>query len=142
MTDGTAYFTFRAGGRRCGIPAAAVREVAAGLSVRPVPSAPPWCAGVAALRGTLLPVVDVRRRLGLAVPAEAGAARLVVVECRGERAALAVDEPGDLLDPGGARPEPAADADARAVTGVLALPDGLMLALDPDALIYDQEVSP
>jgi purine-binding chemotaxis protein CheW len=45
-------------GRRCALPAAAVREVVPTPNVTPVPLAPPALRGLAPLRGQVLPLVD------------------------------------------------------------------------------------
>ncbi|RAK57551.1 chemotaxis protein CheW [Phenylobacterium deserti] len=82
--------TFRVGERRLGLPAADVFEVVRQPRITRVPHSPPALAGVASLRGEVVPVVALGRLLGDdAVTASGG--RLVVIG--GERPlALAVDE--------------------------------------------------
>ncbi len=78
----------RIGARRVQIPTAHVREVAAAEVVTPVPTAPEPIAGVAQLRGQILPVLD----LALPVRAVRPNPALVVVEWGPTRAALLVDQ--------------------------------------------------
>ncbi|BCM82063.1 chemotaxis protein CheW [Methylobacterium indicum] len=77
-------------GRAYSLPADAVRRVApAPESLVRVPRAPGWLAGMLAVRGEALPVVDLARRLGL--PATGTRRRLVVVEAGGVRAGFLAD---------------------------------------------------
>ena len=50
------------GGRELAVPAEAVVEVARPGTVTPLAGAPPWVRGVAAVRGAILPVVDLGAR--------------------------------------------------------------------------------
>ncbi len=87
-----------AGGQRLALPAARVREVAAVSTVTPVPTAPPPVVGLTQLRGQILPVLDVARKLtnqSVNFPDAERAPRphdpLVVVELGPARAALWVE---------------------------------------------------
>jgi purine-binding chemotaxis protein CheW len=54
--------TFRVGGEEFGVDVFAVHEILRHQEVTPVPSAPAFVEGVLDVRGTLVPVVDLRRR--------------------------------------------------------------------------------
>jgi len=58
------FVQFRLDGRPCALAAAAVTEVLAAVSVRPLPHQPGYVAGVIDLRGTIVPVLDLRVRFG------------------------------------------------------------------------------
>jgi purine-binding chemotaxis protein CheW len=75
------------GGRRLGLPAARVREVAALSTVTPLPTAPPSVVGLTQLRGHILPVLDLAPEPRAPRPNDA----LVVVELGPARAALLCD---------------------------------------------------
>ena len=85
------------GGRKLGIPAARVREVAAISTVTPVPTAPSPVVGLTQLRGHILPVLDLARVNDQSLPfaEEAKVPRpndpLLVVELGPARAGLLVD---------------------------------------------------
>ena len=88
------------GGAEFGIPADRVREVVRPPPLTRVPFAPPGVRGIAQVRGTVLAVVDLGERLGLA-PA-GGKGRLVVVWGRGREAVgLLVDRVVGLMEEGG-----------------------------------------
>ncbi len=55
----------RIDGRDYGFPVEDVVEVIAMISLAPVPESPAWLLGVADVRGRMVPVVDLRARLGL-----------------------------------------------------------------------------
>ena len=125
---------------RCfAIDAANVAEVLRATAVNRVPLAAPAIAGLLNLRGRIVPVIDMRLRLGFET-AEAEQPRInLVIDLRGEWYSLLVD---DLLDvvsfypaaieaPSGSRSGPALDA----VVGLLSKPDGLVHFLDPERLL-------
>lgn len=61
-----------------GIPILEVREVRGWSPVRILPNAPPFVIGLLDIRGEYIPIVDLKRRLGL-VPVEINATTVVVV---------------------------------------------------------------
>jgi purine-binding chemotaxis protein CheW len=89
-----------AGGAEFGLPAGAVREVLRPPPFTRVPFAPDGVRGIAQVRGTVMAVVDLGARLGMAPVAPPG--RLVVVWARGREAVgLLVDRVVGLVDEGG-----------------------------------------
>ena len=107
-----------------------VREIGA---VTPLPGTPPFWAGLANLRGRLLPVLDLRNYLGM-TPAEAtGSRKLVVVAARAGtlEVALLVDDVLAVRDVSASEVRPLI---ADAVSGVTA---DLLSILDLDALLAD-----
>ena len=117
-----------------GIPIAAVREVVRVGHVARVPHAPPHIRGVANLRGRLLPVVELRTRLGLAAGAPTPASRIVVVEVHARTLGLFVDAvrhvvrvpTSAVLPP----PEEVLSVHADFITGVARLGERLVILLD------------
>ena len=55
---------FQLDGQRCAIAASAVVEIVAAVATRPLPRQPDYIAGVVDLRGTIVPVLDLRVRFG------------------------------------------------------------------------------
>jgi purine-binding chemotaxis protein CheW len=89
--------TFRVGGEDYALDIMRVREIIHPLPVTPVPRAPAFVEGVARLRGDVLPVVDVRKRFGLAAEAATPRTRFLVVMIGRRRLALVVDEVCEVL---------------------------------------------
>jgi purine-binding chemotaxis protein CheW len=62
------YLTFVLGGAGYGIPILKVREIIRLLDITPIPRMPDYVRGVINLRGKIVPVIDLRVKLGLAHP--------------------------------------------------------------------------
>src|SRR5512142_3085995 len=58
------YLLLDAGGRRCALPATAVKETMRPLPVEPVVNAPAFALGMAVIRGAATPVLDLGVLLG------------------------------------------------------------------------------
>lgn len=89
--------TFRVGGEDYAIDIMRVREIIPPLPVTPVPRAPPFVEGVVRLRGDVIPVLDVRRRLGLAVTPPTRKTKYLIVNVAGRRLGLIVDEVTEVV---------------------------------------------
>jgi purine-binding chemotaxis protein CheW len=76
----THYLTFRIDQEVYGIDIANAREVIEVNSLTPMPKAPEWIRGVVNLRGSVLPVIDLRRRFGMGESAVGKRPSVVVVE--------------------------------------------------------------
>jgi len=59
------YLTFVLGGSAFGIPILKVREIIRLLDITPIPRMPDYVRGVINLRGKIVPVIDLRMKLGL-----------------------------------------------------------------------------
>jgi len=68
-----------------------VREIVAPVGITPVPRAPPFIEGVASVRGGVVPVVDLRRRLGVEPAADGRRVRFLLLQVGRHRIALVVD---------------------------------------------------
>ncbi len=89
--------TFRIGGEDYAIDIMRVREIIHPLPITPVPRAPSFVEGVIRLRGEVVPVLDVRKRLGLAATPPTRKMRFLVVNVAGRRIGLVVDEVCEVL---------------------------------------------
>lgn len=126
------YLVFEVAGQRFALDLPVVQELARAVSVVPLPRAPAVVEGVIDVRGTLVPVLDLRGRFGLPAsplrPSDhlvlaRAADRLVALRC--DRAEGIVSLPaGEVEDARRAVPE------AGYVAGVVRLPDGLVLVHD------------
>lgn len=130
-------------GQRCALPAEVVVALHAAVQLTPLPGAPDVVAGLVNRYGRMLPVLDLRRRLGLASRPVQVDDRLVVLRMPGREVALLVDAAVDMLE------IPTQSVDTAAVTaspamlsrGVAVLPDGLLVILDVTAFLSPVESS-
>lgn len=139
------YLVFRLGDDEFGLPIEAVDEVAAApAQLTRIPKAPKFLEGVTNLRGTVLPVVDQRKRFDMPPASEPEKRRLVVVRTERHRAGLLVDSVTDVIAADAAELEPALDLTGEAgrlVEGVLNLDDTgrMILVLGPAELLSRTE---
>jgi purine-binding chemotaxis protein CheW len=141
----------RVGAEEYVVDLARVDEVLRVPPVTPLPRAPAFLEGVVNLRGEMLPVVDVRRRLG--VPKGQGQAfspggkprnleRLVVCRIGRRRVGLIVDAATHVVKVtrNDLRPAPLASGPGRApyVLGVCGGAGSLKLLLDVKALVAEE----
>ncbi len=117
--------TFRVSGEDFAVDIMRVREIIPPVPLTPVPEAPRHVAGVFRLRGEVIPVVDLGRRLGLKPVEPTRRAKYVVVKVAGRLLGLMVDEVCEVLrlDREELRPAPAA-IDGKGSRLVLGVCDG------------------
>jgi purine-binding chemotaxis protein CheW len=89
--------SFRIGGEDYAVDLMRVREIIPPLPITPVPRAPASVEGVVRLRGEIVPVLDVRKRLGVPAVAPSRKTRFLVVNVARRRIALVVDEVCEVL---------------------------------------------
>lgn len=80
MADLSSVLVFRLDDDAFAIAVAAVHEILDAEDPTPVPNADAFAPGVINVRGVVVPVVDVRYRLGMAEPLDPGVCRMIVVE--------------------------------------------------------------
>ena len=85
------FVTFSLGHELYGVPVDVVDEVIHMQFVADVPGVPDYVEGITNLRGNVVPVVNLRWRLGLPPASGEGSDRLLVVEHNRERIGLEVD---------------------------------------------------
>ncbi len=106
--DDEQVVVFRLGSEEFGVPIDSVQEIVRVPDVLThVPKAPASVEGVINLRGSVLPVVDLRRRLGLATVERNDGQRIVVFLIRGVRTGFIVDAVAEVLKVPRAAIEPA-----------------------------------
>ncbi len=75
-----------------GIPTGAVREIIKIGEITEVPRTPAFLLGIISVRGAIIPVVDLRRRLGFSAAEPGRGARIVIVEVGAQRLGLRVED--------------------------------------------------
>lgn len=91
------YLTFSVGDEEYACDILSVQEIRAMTQITPIPNAPEYVRGVMNLRGIVVPVISLRRMLGLGGP-EDGKFRVIVVVTVGVKVVgLLVDAVSDVL---------------------------------------------
>jgi purine-binding chemotaxis protein CheW len=137
--------TFFLQGEEFGVPVLRSREIVRVGEITRIPEAPAHIRGVFNLRGRILPVVDLRTRLGLPPAEITPRSRLILVELQSRQLALLVDSVSRMarVPASAVRPPPseAISAQVDYVTGVAQLGGRLIILLDLDkVLLREPEV--
>lgn len=82
---------FRVGDESYAVDIMRVREIIQPVSVKAVPGAPEYVEGVVALRGAVIPIVDLRRRFGLPKATRTRRTKFVICRVGNRHVGLSVD---------------------------------------------------
>lgn len=126
-------------GRSFGLPVESVREVIRPLPVTRIPHAPPGVLGLINLRGQVVPMIDLRGRMGRAGAPPGGRGVQVILHTDDGPVGLLVDEVGHVLDMSDADfdlpPETVRGTVRQLLKGTYKFKDRLLLALDVDQIL-------
>jgi purine-binding chemotaxis protein CheW len=134
---GVQWIVVVAGGTFYVIRSAQIREVDMVETITPVPNAPPFVAGVANLRGEVVPVVDLRARLGLTATEVGLGTRIVVADVDERRVGLLVDRAREVayFEESAILPAPEmSSGSVDFVRGVIARDEQILFVLDVEAV--------
>ena len=133
--------SFLLGNEEYVVPVDRVREVLTPKEITPVPHTADYLVGVCSLRGTVMPVVDLNRRLGLAASAKDEKSRIIVVSLgQDDQVGLFVDRVRGVVRflSSAVRPAPetvAQDAGAEFLKGIARKDDQPYILLDVEKAI-------
>lgn len=144
-TDGSQYLTFALGDEEYGVQILKVQEIRGYSAITPIPNTPPWIKGVMNLRGTIVPVVDLRAKLGMAA-AEYSAFTVIIVVTVGRKVmGVVVDAVSDVLNIPRpdiqATPDFGGAVDARFIDGMAKAGDKLVVLLDIETVLGGDAVA-
>jgi purine-binding chemotaxis protein CheW len=127
--------------QRYGVPAEAIIEIVRAVAITLLPNAPAVIEGMIDLRGSVVPVFDLRRRFRLPPRALSPDDHFVIVRAGARTAALHVDHALDIVDVDDAAIGALTGQVQRAdyVAGVAALADGLAVIHDVDTFLSSAE---
>jgi purine-binding chemotaxis protein CheW len=92
------FIIFRLGNQDYGIPIAAVNEIARPPEhITRLPKAPAFIDGVINVRGSVVPIVDLRRRFDLSTAEHAGSRRILMLAIEGIMAGFLVDSVSEVM---------------------------------------------
>lgn len=88
---------FRLHGQEFCVKTTTIREIRGWGPATPIPHAPPEVLGVMNLRGAVIPIVDLARKLGMESVTPSDRSAIVVAEIHGTAFGLVVDQVSDIL---------------------------------------------
>lgn len=89
--------TFCLGNVCCGVDIRTIQEINRLNVITPVPLSPDYVKGIMNLRGQIITVLDVGKRLGMAHRANMASGRNIIVRCENESIGLRVDDIEDVI---------------------------------------------
>lgn len=131
-------------GEEYGFPISQAQEIVRVGGITMVPNSPPYMEGVINLRGRVLPVLNLRKRLGLSDKEMSKASRIVVTEVGNTVIGLLVDAVSHVIKIPPESVEPAPDEvleiDTDYITGVGKLNDKMIILLDLEKLLRREKL--
>ena len=146
FTDGDELqlVTFEVGSEEFAVNILVVQEINRMMRITEVPQSPTCVEGVINLRGQIIPVVDLRQRLGLPTTEYGSMSRIVVVEVSGRTIGFTVDRVNEVLRISSsivdAAPGVVTKVDSQFIAGIGKLEDRLVILLDLDKLLSVDEL--
>jgi purine-binding chemotaxis protein CheW len=135
--------TFKVGGEEFGLDVFQVHEILRYQTPAMVPRAPKFVEGVLDVRGTLVPIVDLRRRFETREVRSDEDTRIVVVDHAAERLGLVVDAVTEVLraPETAVTPPPAfiRGLAAEYLRGIVRLGERLVMLLELDKILTSEE---
>ncbi|MFZ1517185.1 MAG: chemotaxis protein CheW [Ignavibacteriaceae bacterium] len=137
--------SFKIGEEEFGVDILVVQEINKMLPITKVPNTQDFIEGVVNLRGRIIPVIDLRVKLGLMKLDYGKNTRIVVVELKRQTIGFIVDEVNEVLRiPKGiteAPPKMAGNVDSEFITAIGKLEDRLLILLDLEKIFSIDEFS-
>lgn len=143
------FLTFVLAGEHYGVDILRVQEIRGWSQVTHIPNTPAYIHGVLNLRGTIVPIVDLRMRFGIERVANSRTTVIVVLRVMQDQQqrtiGLVVDAVSDVCNVGSNERKPAPDFGASAqtefISGMAAIDDRMVILLDVDRLFRNDELA-
>lgn len=142
--QGQQYLTFLLAEQEYGLELFKIQEICGYAPITPIPNLPPHVRGVMNLRGTVLPVIDLRMKFRLPTVEYNKFTVIVIAKVKEKTVGLLVDAVSDVLQ---VTPEQIRDApdfgtsvDTKFIRGVFQTRDHLAVALNLEKLLTESEL--
>jgi purine-binding chemotaxis protein CheW len=145
IKDSQQFLTFLLDDQEYGLEIFKIREIRGYAPITPIPNVPAHVRGVMNLRGTVLPVVDLRMKFRLP-PVEYNKYTVIVIATVAEKTVgLLVDAVSDVLtvenDSIREAPDFGSAVDTRFINGVFQSKEHLTVALNLEELLTENEIT-
>ena len=141
---GGEFLTFRLGGEEYGIDILKVQEIRSYEQPTRIANAPSFIKGVVNLRGVIVPIVDLRLKLGCDSVDYNAFTVVIVLNVKGRVVGAVVDSVSDVLalDRDAIKPAPelSSAVDTRFITGIGSIADRMLILMDIEGLMASEEM--
>jgi len=139
------FLTFRLGAEEYGIDILKVQEIRSYEPPTRIANAPDFIKGVVNLRGVIVPILDLRLKLGCASAEYNGFTVVIVLNVRGRVVGAVVDSVSDVLEltKDSIRPAPemnASTVDTSYITGIGSVNDRMLILMDIEGLMSSADM--
>lgn len=130
-------------GKNLAVDILKVQEIIRMVEITPVPKMPPFALGVINLRGKVVPIINIREKLGMPAARPTVKTCIVLIRSGGQLIGFLVDDVAEVLS----MPREAIEnveqgpdwVNSELFSGVGKLPDRLLVVLETDRLLSKQE---
>ncbi|MBN8716282.1 MAG: chemotaxis protein CheW [Xanthomonadales bacterium] len=137
------FLTFTLGQEEYGVDILKVQEIRGYDAVTRLPDAPDYIKGVINLRGTIVPIIDMRVKFHLDAKVDATTV-MIVLNVADRVVGMVVDSVSDVVQLSGeqirAMPDVGTGIDRRYLTGIGALDERMLILLDIEGLMTSSEM--
>jgi len=143
------FLTFIMSTEEYGVDILRVQEIRGWDSVTPIPNCPPYIKGVINLRGTIVPIVDLRERFGLESVEYGPTTVVIVLKVIGETSerimGIVVDAVSDVYNIKSEDMKPAPDfgsvVSIEFVSGLATIDEKMLIILDIDTMLNSNDIN-
>ena len=141
---GGEFLTFRLGAEEYGIDILKVQEIRGYEAATRLANAPAYILGVLNLRGVIVPILDMRIKLGCDTAEYNSFTVVIVLNVKGRVVGAVVDSVSDVLELGAGTIKPAPElhtaVDTSFITGIGSVNDRMLILMDIEALMSSTEM--
>jgi purine-binding chemotaxis protein CheW len=138
------YLTFRLGAEEYGIDILRVQEIRSYEEPTRIANSPHFIKGVVNLRGVIVPVVDLRIKLGCESVEYNGFTVVIVLNVKGRVVGAVVDSVSDVLelakDQINQAPEMSTTVDTTFITGIASVGERMLILMDIESLMSSADM--
>ena len=142
---GGEYLTFRLGAEEYGIDILKVQEIRSYEQPTRIANSPEFLKGVVNLRGVIVPIIDLRVKLGCDSAQLNGFTVVIVLNVKGKVVGAVVDSVSDVTQLPGESVQPAPDmsavVDMRFIQGIAKVNDHMLILMDIEALLSSDDLN-
>ncbi len=133
--------SFKLGDEEFGVNIQKVKEINRMIQITKVPNAPSFVKGVVNLRGSIMPIIDLRKKLNMPQKEDDNNTRIIILDLENKTIGFIVDEVSEVLRISNSILEPPPDmvggVDTDYITAVAKLENRLLILLDIEKVLEE-----
>jgi purine-binding chemotaxis protein CheW len=143
--DSSEFLTFTLGAEEYGVDILKVQEIRRYDTVTRIPDTPDFIKGVVNLRGTIVPVIDLRQKLKFERADYDAFTVMIILNIARRVVGMVVDSVSDVMQLSAEQIRPApefgASVDTRFITGLGAIDDRMLILVDIEKLLRSPDMA-